>query len=302
MKRQSIFLLIALLLASGLGLNVNAQETDILDGAFVREHVPKREPVPYQHVREADAMYSKKILRKIDLDEKINHPLYFPLQPMDYPAGKQPDRQRVNLTYLMYDIGALSPSENQRKPIFTFDPNDFTNWYKKPIPLDDTTARKEVLTYSEEAQIRDTITGELVNVTRQRTINKRDVKSVILWEEWFFDKQRSVMDVRIIAMAPVATYTNLRGENFTRRLFWIYFPHYRDLFAKYEVFNTLNDSERRTFDDIFFKRRFESYVILESNVYDNRFIRDYLLGIDAMHEGKRIEEELFRYEHDLWEY
>ncbi len=302
MKRLNIIILLAAFLASGFSLNVKAQETDILDGAYAREHVPKRKPVPYQSIREADAMYSKKILRKIDLDEKINHPLYFPLQPVDYPAGMQPDRQRVNLTYLLYDVGAMSPEETNRHMIFEFDPNDFTNWYKKPIPVDDTVKRKEILTYSEEAQQRDTITGELINVTKQRTINKRDVKSVILWEEWVFDKQRSVMDVRIIAMAPVATYQNIRGETFIKRLFWVAFPQYRDLFAQYEVFNTFNDAERKTFDDIFFKRRFESYVLLESNVYDNRFIRDYLLGLDAMIEGKRIEEELFRYEHDLWEY
>ncbi|MEA3449239.1 MAG: gliding motility protein GldN [Bacteroidota bacterium] len=302
MKRQNILTLAMVLLLTGAFLPVEAQVGDVLDGAYIREHVPKREPVPLQTIREADAMYSKRILREIDMRQKINHPLYFPLQPVDYPEGKQPGRKRVNFTYLVYNIGALNPSEAQRKPMFEFDPKDFTNWYRKPIPIDDTMARKDVLTYSEEAREIDTLTGQMINVTKQRSINKRDIQSIILWEEWVFDKQRSVMDVRIIAMAPVAKYQDVSGQEFTERLFWIYYPHYRDLFANHEVFNTYNDAERKTFDDIFLKRRFESHVLIESNVYDNRFVRDYLMGIDAMLEGKRIEEELFQYEHDLWEY
>ncbi|MGM0649383.1 MAG: gliding motility protein GldN [Bacteroidota bacterium] len=302
MKRQNFCIIIALLLLSGAFLPAKGQVEDVLDGAYAREHVPKREPVKYQEIREADAMYSKRILREIDMRQKINHPLYFPLQPVDYPSGKQPDRQRVNFTYLVYDLGVLNSSEAQRKPVFEFNPNDFTNWYEKPIPIEDTAARKSVLTYTEEAREVDTVTGEMINVTKDRSINKRDIQSIILWEEWVFDKQRSVMDVRIIAMAPVAEFEDMSGQHYRQRLFWIYFPHYRDLFAEYEVFNRGNDAQRRTFDDIFFKRRFESHVLIESNVYDNRFIRDYLLGIDAMHEGKRVEEEIFQYEHDLWEY
>ncbi|MDA3819560.1 MAG: gliding motility protein GldN [Candidatus Delongbacteria bacterium] len=302
MKRQNILTLAMVLLLSGAFLPVEAQVGDVLDGAYIREHVPKREPVPLQNIREADAMYSKRILREIDMRQKINHPLYFPLQPVDYPEGKQPDRKRVNFTYLVYNIGALNPSEAKRKPMFEFDPKDFTNWYRKPIPIEDTMERKNVLTYSEEAREIDTLTGQMINVTKQRSINKRDIQSIILWEEWVFDKQRSVMDVRIIAMAPVAKYQDVSGQEYTKRLFWIYYPHYRDIFANHEVFNTYNDAERKTFDDIFLKRRFESHVLIESNVYDNRFVRDYLLGIDAMLEGKRIENELFKYEHDLWEY
>jgi hypothetical protein len=39
----------------------------------------------------------------------------------------------------------------------------------------------------------------------------------------------------------------------------------------------------------------------ESNVYD-RNISTYKNGLDALLEGKRIEEEIFTYEQDLWEY
>ena len=37
-------------------------------------------------------------------------------------------------------------------------------------------------------------------------------------------------------------------------------------------------------------------------MYNNRNISDYLVGRDAMLESKRIEEKIFNYEQDLWEY
>lgn len=289
---------------SGFGLKTQAQES-VIDGAYAREHIPKREKVAYQGIREADAMYSKRVLRKIDLDEKINHPLYFPIRPIDYPGGQQPERSRVSLIHLLFHIGILNQAEVQRQMVFKFDPNDFNNWYKRPIPPEDSAARLQVLTYQEDIQILDQETGVREWETVDRKIALRDVKSYLLWEEWVFDNQRSVMDVRIIAIAPIAKFIiekNGVEEIETQRLFWVPFPQYRPLLARYEVFNVHNDSERRTFDDLFAQRRFESYLISESNVYDNRFIRDYLLGIDAMHEGKKIETELFNYEHDLWEY
>ncbi len=304
MKKQSILILTLLVILSSIGLKARAQES-VIDGAYAREHVPKRVKVPYQGIREADAMYSKRVLRMIDLDEKINHPLYFPIRPINYPGGIQPERSRVSLIHLLYHIGVMNAAEAQRQRVFKFDPNDFNNWYKNPIPPDDSLGRAQVLTYQEDIPVLDPETGVRNWETVDREIALRDVKSYLLWEEWVFDKQRSVMDVRIVAIAPVAKFiTEKNGieEIETQRLFWVPFPNYRPLLARYEVFNVANDSERRTFDDVFAQRRFESYLISASNVYDNRFIRDYLLGIDAMHEGKKIEEELFNYEHDLWEY
>lgn len=304
MKKLSIILFIVTIVLSNTGLKLDAQES-VLDGAFVRTHVVNRVPVQFQNIREADAMQSKKILRMIDLDEKINHPLYFPITRINYPVGLQPERSRVSLIDLLYNIGIMSPNEDTRQMVFEFDSNDFNNWSKDPIAYDDTLGRAKVLSYQEDVSILNEETGMNEWVTRDREIELRDVKSYLLWEEWVFDNQRSVMDVRIVAIAPVARFLTEKSgveEWEIQRLFWIPFNNYRPLLARYEVYNTANDAERRSFDDIFAQRQFESYVIAEANVYDNRFIRDYLLGIDAMHEGQRIETELFEYEHDLWEY
>ena len=79
-------------------------------------------------------------------------------------------------------------------------------------------------------------------------------------------------------------------------------PRFRPLFARHEMFNDNNDAQRISFDDYFMQRRFNSYIFAESNVYANRVINSYALGMDALLEAERIKEYLFETEHDLWEY
>lgn len=286
----------------------------VLDGAFMREHVPKREYIPYQNIREADAMYSKKVLRVIEMTEKINHPLYFPITRMTYPSGLQPQRHRVNFLYLIHNIGILGqafdpitgalieetpPDYTRRYPVYELNPGDITNWYRLPIAPDHT-LRDSLLGYFETIREENEF-GDLVDRTIRVSTDTRPMDKLWIWEEWVFDKQRSLMDVRIIAVAPDGWVA--AGEGMQRVWpFWIHYPDYRPLLASHEVFNTFNDAEHKTFDDIFFKRRFSSYIVAETNVYDNRLIEDYLLGIDAIREGERIQDQLFKFEHDQWEY
>ncbi|MDD2198332.1 MAG: hypothetical protein PHE08_01255, partial [Bacteroidales bacterium] len=53
-----------------------AQLKPVLDGAYGREHVPLQKAPPLQEIREADGMYSRKVVRYIDVREKRNHPLF----------------------------------------------------------------------------------------------------------------------------------------------------------------------------------------------------------------------------------
>ena len=61
----------------------------VLDGVYVKEHIPTKKVVPYEFVREADVAWSKRVWRAIDLREKFNHPLYYPLD--DIREGEGPD-------------------------------------------------------------------------------------------------------------------------------------------------------------------------------------------------------------------
>ncbi len=72
-----------------------------------------------------------------------------------------------------------------------------------------------------------------------------------------------------------------------------------------EVSNRVNDAARLTYDDWFEGRWFSSYIVKKANQYDNA-IKDFAdfrdNGVAALLEAESIKNELFEYEHDLWEY
>ena len=78
-----------------------------------------------------------------------------------------------------------------------------------------------------------------------------------------------------------------------------YLNKYRYVFQNYFVQSSHNDSQRLSFDDLFWKRMFQSYIVKESNIY-NRDIESYRSGIDALMESNQIKEKIFKLEHDLW--
>jgi gliding motility associated protien GldN len=125
----------------------------------------------------------------------------------------------------------------------------------------------------------------------------------MLYEEWYFDKKLSKLDVRIIAICPY--YMGVDPElnrALHKQLFWIKFDEIRDVLAKNEAFTPNNDAQRISFDDIFMQRRFGSSIYGESNVMDDRTINSYTVGKASLFEAERLKTELFNFEHDLWEY
>jgi len=284
MKRVILLLSIAFFLALG----SEAPQSTVLDGVYVKENTPSRKVIPYIHLREADVMWSKRIWRRIDLRKKMNQVLYF-------PVGFEAKQGRKNLfaiikealleegTLTGYDPGSpAAPDDMFRKPLTTDEIRDIL------------LRKKEVNEYDED--------GEIVgSKTIEEEVNSQEIKFYEMKEDWFFERERSVMDVRIIGLKPVREYENEAGEPALEDLFWIYFPEARYVFANNEVYNRKNDAERRTYEDVFWKRQFESTIIKESNVYD-RQINEYKTGIDALLEAERIKDEIFRFEHDMWSF
>src|ERR1035437_1972760 len=68
------------------------------------------------------------------------------------------------------------------------------------------------------------------------------------------------------------------------------------------VSTTYNDIEKISFDDLFMQRRFGGVIAGESNVYNDRMVQQYEIGKATLFEAERIKNELFNFEHDLWEY
>ena len=97
-------------------------------------------------------------------------------------------------------------------------------------------------------------------------------------------------------------YDEQAGRILKKPLFWIKYNEARDALAKQEVYLSNNDAQRMSFDDLFMQRRFGSMIYGESNVFNDRMIQEYQVGKYTLFEAERIKNELFNFEHDLWEY
>jgi gliding motility associated protien GldN len=262
----------------------NSDAQKILDKPWIKENTPTRRVVPYTHVREADVMWHRRIWREIDLREKINHPLYFPTTPIN-------DRKSL------FDV--IKEAVSVEKTLTAYDPVD--DEFTVPLTVSEAIGRMgDSLTIMIEDEWGDPTIPQITynEVTADAIVKYR------LKEDWFFDNERSIMDVRIMGICPYMTSTDENGNyKGIKPIFWIYFPEARYVFANYDVFNRQNDAERRTYEDIFWKRMFNSYILKRSNVYD-RYSIEYLGNspIEILFEADKIKDDIFKMEHDLWHF
>ena len=384
----------------------------IIDGVVMKEAVITKAKVPYQYVREADYVWSKRVYSRIDSREKINHNLFLPhdfisseYNIMDLMKNQDdPNWERNSERYSLWtlirlhvingDLPVFAPSSDETPEIedgYSFkheivsnisDPffKD-ANYRNKISKLIGFTSSPKVESYS----YYDSINEEKVSVTVVKTgaledylndanyaqlkflydQNPQKIKSwwdatpegeemkgdgASYWvtskcivgynikEDWFFDKQRSVLDRRIIAIAPVAKFgvdldddgnsTGERGDLLLypptdqetlhyydgkseilpyegqvedRELFWLYFPHLRNHMVQYYVYNDKSDAQWMSFDDLFWKRQFSAQIYKSSDKFD-REIEDYKYGVDALYEAERIKDEIRKWEIDVWNY
>ncbi|HOK98066.1 MAG TPA: gliding motility protein GldN [Bacteroidales bacterium] len=287
MKRKVIFM--GLLSVVGSLLTVGVAQDNRIE-VYVKEHIPNKRPVPYAHVREADVMWSKIIWRVIDLREKQNFTLYYPTRPID---------SRMNLiTLLLYGI--------DNEGVTAYSTDDPLNEFKTPLTKEQVDVQMGAKT--DTIKVPDPNTGELVTKVIQRDRQIEAIKQIMIKEKWYFDKQLSTMQVRVLGICPILVRNkedqngNPTEEIEKKLTFWVYYPEVRNLLANHEVYNRFNDAQYYSFDDLFTQRRFSSFIFKESNVYDNRPIGSYTSGIETLYESERIKESIFKYEHDLWEY
>jgi gliding motility associated protien GldN len=309
---------------------VNVQPGGVVDGVYIQEHIPTKKMIPYEHVREADVVWSKRVWSFIDLREKINHPLYYPFDfYVDSNWVKNSSRWSLwtvikhhvlngDLTVFEpknpYDVFGLGVWDGDQFK-YPLVPQPGLNYYSDNNYRSSIDGYLNVLgegryesvknSIGEDSVTYDPFTGEEVSpapifVQDKSPILSEHIVQYRLKEDWFFDKERSVLDVRILGIAPVIYDATKEGGKY-KELFWLYFPHCRFVFNNYFAYNDQNDAQWMSFDDVFWKRRFSSVMYKESNVYDRK-VESYRAGEDALMEAEKIKEEIRTIEHDVWSF
>jgi gliding motility associated protien GldN len=288
-----------------LTISISASAQDVLsvdemNSVYKKEQVLNKNVRQYTHLREADVMWSRKVWREIDLREKVNHPFYYPEN--DGVGFTTNDRKSlIDVIYSAIKEGSITAYGNAA----------MDDEFREPMSQDEIKsiggAKEELIEVIDWDAVAAGADPEDAKTTILETsqFDRNSVKKWRLKEEWFFDKQKSTMDVRILGIAPLQEdrdQVNGRLTGSFSPLFWVYFPEAREVLINAEVFNSVkNDAERRTYDDVFWKRMFNSTITMEANVM-NRRINEYMVGLDALLEAERIKADIFNIEHDLWEY
>jgi gliding motility associated protien GldN len=248
-------------------------------------------PLAYGYVHDRDILMSRTTWEIIDLAEKINFPLYFPIDT----ANVGPERRSL------YDVLIKGIKKGKITEIYT---DSYFNTKKsfKDIKaslsrIDTTDAGREQLNAGMK------ISPEYIV---QQDLTSQDVTQYKIKGVWYFDKRQGELKYRLLGICPVTpdVYTMNSEDPDYIELFWVFFPDARETLYRSTAFNEKNSSMPVTFDQILNSRRFNSMIYREENVYGDRDIKDYMRdnAQSQLLESDRVKDKIRSFEQDMWNY
>jgi gliding motility associated protien GldN len=281
-------------------------------------------PLAYGYVHDRDILMGKTTWEIIDLDERINFPLYYPIDTAN--IGKE---RRSLFDVLLKNIKSGKITEvysdsyfNTKKSLKDM-ATSFTYTDTLQAGID------EINNYFEDYKVRvipevvkKDKKGNVISVTPATTIpavktldpqyiNKQeltaqDVSGYKIKGFWYFDKRLSELKYRLLGICPVAPEAKERNaENpDVIELFWVYFPSVRDILHEAKAFNNRNSAMPIDFDTLLNSRKFNGVIYQEENVQGDRTVEDYMKDNAQMQllESDRIKDKIRDFEQDMWNY
>ncbi len=289
---------VAILPASGWAqaniLNAKKPE-DIGKRTEAQKEMDNDQPLDYGYVDDRDILWSKTVWETIDLDERVNFPLYYPIDTIDIGADRRS----------LYDVFIKNIKNGKLTDVYVdsyFTENRKFEDLKATLQKVDTTD----LGY-EQYNAGEQISPEFIN---RRELTAADIEEYRIKGIWYFDKRQGELKYRMLGIAPVAPDVNfiddesMAPEDALVELFWVWIPSARQILHEAKVFNQRNSAQPISFDMLLNARRFNGVIYKEDNVHGDREIRDYIAdnALFQLLESQRIKEQIRDREQDMWAY
>ena len=248
-------------------------------------------PLAYGYVHDRDVLMGKTTWEIIDLSERINFALYFPIDT----ANVGSDRRSL------YDVLTKAKKNGKITEVYT---DSYFNT-KKSIQDIETSLSRIDTTDAGREQIN---AGQKVSqeYIMKQDLTAQDVTQYKIKGYWYFDKRQSELKYRLLGICPVTpdVYTMNSDVKDYIELFWIFFPAAREVLHEAKAFNDKNSAMPISFDQILNSRRFNSVIYKEENIYGDRTIEDYMKdnAQNQLLESERVKEKIRNFESDMWNY
>ncbi|RIA08866.1 protein involved in gliding motility GldN [Flavobacteriaceae bacterium MAR_2010_72] len=251
-------------------------------------------PLEYGYVDDRDILFSKLTWEKVVLDERVNFPLYFPVDTNNIGSNRRS----------LFDVLVKAIKDGKIENMY--DDSYFTT--KLTVKdLGPRMSRIDTLDIGYEQYNADGFVDPEYIV--KRDIQAYDISAYLIKGLWYFDKRHGELKYRILGLAPAAPDVNfIDSEDEANKmpipLFWIFFPEARGVLHEAKSFNNKNSAMPVTFDHLLNSRRFNGYMYKEENVYGDREVKDYVADNALMQllESDRIKDKIRNFEMDMWSY
>ena len=248
-------------------------------------------PLAYGYVHDRDVLMGKTTWEIIDLSEKINFALYFPIDTANIGSDRRS----------LYDVLTKAMRNGKITEVYT---DSYFNTKKSLKDIQASLTRIDTTDVGRE-QINAGQSVSAEYITRQ-DLSAQDVTQYKIKGYWYFDKRQSELKYRLLGICPVTpdVYTMNSEEKDYIELFWVFFPAAREVLHEAKAFNDKNSAMPVSFDQILNSRRFNSVIYKEENVYGDRSIEEYMKdnSQNQLLESERVKEKIRNFEQDMWNY
>jgi gliding motility associated protien GldN len=247
-------------------------------------------PLAYGYVHDRDILMGKTVWEIIDLSERINFALYYPL---DENLGA--DRRSL------YNVLTKAIKSGEISEVYA---DSYFNTKKSYKDVQASLSRVDTTDAGRE-QVNAGIEVSPQYILRS-DITAQDVTQYKIKGYWYFDKRQSELKYRLLGICPVTpdVYTMNSDEKDYIELFWVFFPSARAVLHEAKAFNNQNSAMLISFDQILNSRHFNSVIYKEENVYGDREIKEYMPNNsqNQLLEAERVKEKIRDFESDMWNY